>query len=501
MQNNKDKTTFRHFLNDTYSYEEAERFFSQVKDADNRRTTADMAFEVWEDAIRTTTCSLLENERYKQEARILLKRIGKKNIRPLKPVLRTVGSVAAVIAIIFSLSYLFLQTNSEDEIYTETGTGFGEKRELLLPDGSAVVLNACSKLCYPVDFSHSRQRKVVLSGEAYFDVAKDVAKPFIVNAGHFDVHVLGTAFNVKSYETDDLVAISVERGKVEVEMPEASVRLAANEQMTVNTVSGDFNNVKNDEPYKVGSSAETWYYEVYRMFLTLPVFLPNGDFAGLALSRGNLNVIGHMAKAGRSLHGGSDMWYTGRFDLHPLKGLSVKGNYTLNKYFSRNKIHRKTVYQTMPEGVPPVESGMPNFVSNRNSENTYQTLNLWAEYNWNIDAFHNFKVIGGYNQEGKDYKGLSFKMSDLFDNETPISDLAINYVSNSETDTRWRVQGLFCRINYDFKSKYLMELNGRYDGSSKFPAGKRHVFVPSASAGWRISEENFFSPLKNRSIT
>lgn len=258
-----------------------------------------------------------------------------------------------------------------------------------------------------------------------------------------------------------------------------------------------YNYTNNNEPYKAGSTAETWYYEVYRMFPTLSVFLPNGDFAGMSLSRGNFNVIGHMAEAGRSINTGNDMWYTGRFDLHPLEGLSIKGNYTMNKYFGRSKIHRKTVYQTMPEGVSPIESQTPNFVSNTNIENNYQTFNVWAEYNWSINKLHNFKVMGGYNQEGKDYKGLSFKMSDLFDNETPISDLAINYVSNNETDTRWRVQGLFYRVNYDFMSKYLLELNGRYDGSSKFPAGKRHVFVPSASAGWRMSEEGFFAPLRN----
>lgn len=259
-----------------------------------------------------------------------------------------------------------------------------------------------------------------------------------------------------------------------------------------------YNYTNNNEPYRDGAtSSKVWYYEVYRMFPTLPVFLPNGDFAGMSLSKGNFNVIGHMAKAGRRIHTGNDMWYTGRFDLHPLEGLSIKGNYTLNKYFQRKKVHRKTVYQTMPEGVDAIEGETPNSVSNGNSENTYQTLNVWAEYNWDIDNLHNFKIMGGYNQEGKEYRGLSFKMSDLFDNETPISDLAINYTSNSETDTRWRVQGLFYRINYDFNSRYLLEINGRYDGSSKFPSGKRHVFVPSASAGWRVSEERFFSPFKN----
>lgn len=53
-------------------------------------------------------------------------------------------------------------------------------------------------------------------------------------------------------------------------------------------------NIKNDEPYmdNGGSDAQTWYYEIYRMYPTLSVFLPNGDFAGLYLSSGNYNIIG-----------------------------------------------------------------------------------------------------------------------------------------------------------------------------------------------------------------
>lgn len=257
-----------------------------------------------------------------------------------------------------------------------------------------------------------------------------------------------------------------------------------------------YNYTADNEPYKVGGGgANIWYYEVYRMFPTLPVFLPNGEFAGMSLSRGNFNVIGHMANAGRKRSTGNDAWYTGRFDIHPLKGLSVKGNYTINKYFSRRKYHRKSIYQTMPEGVDPIVSETPNGVTNGSGENTYQALNLWAEYTVSLGQ-SNFKFMGGYNQEGKDYKGISYEMTDLFDNSTPVSDLAILYKQNDETDTCWRVQGLFCRINFDYRSRYLMELNGRYDGSSKFPKHKRNVFVPSASLGWRISEEKFFIPFK-----
>ena len=57
--------------------------------------------------------------------------------------------------------------------------------------------------------------------------------------------------------------------------------------------------------------------------------------------------------------------------------------------------------------------------------------------------------------------------------------------------------GYFGRINYDYKGIYLLELNGRYDGSSCFPSNDRWAFFPSASIGYRLSEEAYFQPLKN----
>lgn len=257
------------------------------------------------------------------------------------------------------------------------------------------------------------------------------------------------------------------------------------------------NNVKNDEPYKDnnGSDAETWYYEVYRMFPTLSVFLPNGDFAGLYLSSGNYNVIGKMALAGRNKKETWDQWYTGKFDLHPLKGLSVKGDYSYNRYSTVQKIHRKEMTQTFPEGGKNYVAETPNYVQNYNSNNIYQALNVWAEYKKTFLDQHNMSIMAGYNQEEKKYASTSYTMTNLYDNGLPISDLAINYLKNSEGADIWRVQGMFFRLNYDYKSKYLLEVNGRYDGSSKYEKNSRWAFFPSASLGWRISEEKFFKPL------
>lgn len=63
--------------------------------------------------------------------------------------------------------------------------------------------------------------------------------------------------------------------------------------------------------------------------------------------------------------------------------------------------------------------------------------------------------------------------------------------------SEWALQSFFGRINYDYKNKYLLELNGRYDGSSRFAKGNKYGFFPSFSAGWRISEESFMQSTKN----
>ena len=256
-------------------------------------------------------------------------------------------------------------------------------------------------------------------------------------------------------------------------------------------------NIKNDEPYmdNGGSSAQTWYYEVYRMYPTLSVFLPNGDFAGLYLNSGNFNIIGKMALAGRNKKNTWDQWYTGRFDLHPIKGLSIKGDYSWNRYSTIQKIHRKEMTQTFPEGGPVYTVETPNYVKNYNSNNIYQAINVWAEYKKVFDETHNLAVMLGYNQEEKHYFSTAYTMTDLYNNDLPVSDLALNYKDNDEQDDIWRVQGAFFRLNYDYQSKYLLELNGRYDGSSKYAKHDRWAFFPSASVGWRISEEKFFKPL------
>ena len=261
-----------------------------------------------------------------------------------------------------------------------------------------------------------------------------------------------------------------------------------------------YNRNTSDYPYTSNFNLGNIFYEIYRGFPTIPVYLPDGNnFAGIAGSNFNYNFAGLLDRAGRDKTNSDDFWYTAAFNLTPLAGLSIKGDYTGNKFYKDQTQHGKILYQTMPEEstLSPLSVGTPGGVTKANYGDTYQALNLWADYKKSFNDKHNLGVMVGYNQESKKTTKLSVSTSNLFDNNFPVTDLASTYNMPSEEATIWAVQGAFFRLNYDYMQKYLLEVNGRYDGSSKYMSGDRWGFFPSVSAGWRISEESFFEPARN----
>ncbi|WP_418542747.1 FecR family protein [Parabacteroides goldsteinii] len=106
--------------------------------------------------------------------------------------------------------------------------GHGQKSDISLPDGTIVYLNADSKLRYGSHFN-GKQRQVELTGEAYFDVAKDAQSPFIVKAGDIQVRALGTSFNVHAYPDDENITTYLAEGSVIVSSPDQSLHLSPGE--------------------------------------------------------------------------------------------------------------------------------------------------------------------------------------------------------------------------------------------------------------------------------
>lgn len=109
-------------------------------------------------------------------------------------------------------------------------TGIGERKKVILEDGSVVWLNAQSSLTYPKSFKED-SREVSLEGEGYFEIFRDTARPFTIRTGVVETKVLGTSFNIKAYQTDRSVAVSVVTGKVAVNTAESSVQIIENQQV------------------------------------------------------------------------------------------------------------------------------------------------------------------------------------------------------------------------------------------------------------------------------
>jgi len=121
--------------------------------------------------------------------------------------------IAASVVLLISLGvivFFVLNQNQTEEVVAQQAI-----EEISLPEGTKVSLNRQTTLEYKTKFD-GETREVKLDGEAFFEVVRDTLRPFIIQTGDLFVEVLGTAFNVKAYQGDDLVEVTVESGKVAV---------------------------------------------------------------------------------------------------------------------------------------------------------------------------------------------------------------------------------------------------------------------------------------------
>lgn len=130
--------------------------------------------------------------------------------------------IAAVIVLTacgFFVYKTFLTTTqpASELVWKLAGTPAKSVKKLTLADGTTVTLNAVSELKYPANFN-GNTREVYLTGEAFFDVHKDAAHPFIIHTDKIQVKVLGTAFDVKAYQNDTFTETTLIRGRVEVQL-------------------------------------------------------------------------------------------------------------------------------------------------------------------------------------------------------------------------------------------------------------------------------------------
>jgi TonB-linked SusC/RagA family outer membrane protein len=181
----------------------------------------------------------------------------------------------------------------------------------------------------------------------------------------------------------------------------------------------------------------------------------------------------------------------------PVEWLEMEAVYSPKYALSSSKNFRKAIQSYLPNGassfLTPALSSLTQYTSQSLFNNMRATVTASKAVN-----NHNFKFLIGGSREDYFNEWTNAYRDTYILPDYPVLNAgsALNQQATG-SEEEWALQSLFSRFNYSYKDKYLLELNARYDGSSRFSAGNKYGFFPSASAGWRISEERFMADLKS----
>lgn len=229
----------KRFVDGLYTRKDADDLLKHFHAGKYNTEISEAMDTVWEE-MEEDEVSSLQHQQYREEARLLLSRIRKPEKRfSFIPYLRYVAIVAVILSIGWG-GFRLIRSNQEKVLtYTEVHVKNGEHKRIILPDGTSVTLNAGSYLRYPREFI-TDVRRIEMNGEAFFEVTRDEEKPFLIHTKDADVKVLGTSFNVKAFDMDEQLTVSVQTGKVQVDLPEAMMRLLPDEQFVMDKTKGEF---------------------------------------------------------------------------------------------------------------------------------------------------------------------------------------------------------------------------------------------------------------------
>ncbi len=174
---------------------------------------------------------------------------------------------AALLLICLSIGLIFfkkeIKTSPNEIQYRKFTTAYGVRKQIILQDSSIVYLNAGSELTIPDNFG-KQDRIVQLSGEAFFEIKKDPSKQFIISTDHSKTRVLGTSFNIKSYNEDIKEKITVSEGKIQVSSTPTKIykeavttQLSKNQQLSFSKSGNPTFNVTQVNASRTGS----WRYD------------------------------------------------------------------------------------------------------------------------------------------------------------------------------------------------------------------------------------------------
>lgn len=181
-----------------------------------------------------------------------------------------------------------------------------------------------------------------------------------------------------------------------------------------------------------------------------------------------------------------------RTALTPFKGFEAILEYTFDQK-NRDKKMYTSPFEMINDQMKALSSENPATGRYRNDKTTidYNAINAFANYQFSLNGKHNFKAMVGYSQESRNSELLWVQRDDMINPTMPSISGATGEIQTKDEYKEYAIRSGFFRVNYDYMSRYMLEVNGRYDGSSKFPTDSRFGFFPSFSLGWQLGQEKF----------
>lgn len=209
-------------------------------------------------------------------------------------------------------------------------------------------------------------------------------------------------------------------------------------------------------------------------------------------------LMGALQDGGKSVTKQSTILTQFTADVKLIKDIwAVKADFTFKHTDNKENVwssDKAFPYKEGPE-LPEVTNGWQNYAAVNQYNINYNMLNIYSDFQKEF-GIHSLFALVGFSQESERYGLFKGRRNDLITDSYPTPELATGEMSMNERKYEWAIRSAFYRLNYILNSRYIFEMNGRYDGTSRFPKDSRYGFFPSFSAAWIISEEQFFQPVK-----
>ena len=178
--------------------------------------------------------------------------------------------------------------------------------------------------------------------------------------------------------------------------------------------------------------------------------------------------------------------------VSPFDGFTLKSSYAFRKM--NQNIYQRSTMVPWSIYVGDIQTMGSDRLTELNTTGEYDAFNLYADYNKRFGK-HHIDVLVGFGQESMFSKTIEASTQGLISDDLNSLGLGTTADNANGSAYEWALQGVYSRISYDYDSRYFLEFNGRYDGTSRFPSDFRWGFFPSISGAWALHNESFFVAL------